>query len=118
MTAAPSIFLGSPQILVQNVRLVVKYLLHYFLSPSPPIPGGPHGLFTNGHCAINSALILVKLGSAVRGEFKLSFALLSASSEHHLPKDLSQIFAPIPGGSHTWNYLGTAAAPSILLRSQ
>jgi hypothetical protein len=54
MTAAPSIFLGSSQILAQGVSLVVGFHLHYF----------------------------------------------SAPSGHFLQKELSQIFAPIPGGGH------------------
>jgi hypothetical protein len=55
MTAAPLILLGSSQILVQDVSLVVSFYLHYFSSPPgrfmlkelsqtvAPIPGGSHG---------------------------------------------------------------------------
>jgi hypothetical protein len=54
----------------------------------------------NGHCVLNSALVLVKLGSTAIGEFELSFALLFGFIQPFLPKELSQNFAPIPGAGH------------------
>jgi hypothetical protein len=48
MTAAPSILLGSSQILAQEVSLIVSFHLHYFSAVSQnlvPIPGGGHATF-------------------------------------------------------------------------
>jgi hypothetical protein len=56
MTDAPSILLGSSQILAQEVSLIVSFHLHYFSSPSDhvlpkelsqhfvPIPGAGHAI--------------------------------------------------------------------------
>jgi hypothetical protein len=58
-----------------------------------------------------------RIGSTIQGSVSLRFSFrlhyFSAPSEHFLPKELSQIFAPIPGGSHEKNRI--TAAPSILL---
>jgi hypothetical protein len=52
------------------------------------------------HRSFNTARVGFNYTDGGKSEFQLSFALLFSSIQHFLPKELSQIFARIPGGPH------------------
>jgi hypothetical protein len=80
MTAAPSILLGSLQILAQNVSLVVKFLLPtFYLRPRIfcqenylkillQFPAGHMKQPLNGFYSFMSDRIAIKTGAAIRGK--------------------------------------------------
>jgi hypothetical protein len=72
----------------------------YSLMLGCPLISAP---WTNLQC-VTAISKMIGCGSSVQAEVSLllSFYLhyFSAPSEHFLPKELSQIFAPIPGGPH------------------
>jgi hypothetical protein len=56
-------------------------------------------LSLNVRRSVNTGPIATKIGAKVPGKCQLSFALFFLlHPEKFLPKELSQIFAPIPGG--------------------
>jgi hypothetical protein len=65
-----------------------------------PCPGGGHATIFDG--ATLSILLHLRLNLDQYGQVNVSFLLhyFLAPAEHFLPKELSQIFAPIPGGGH------------------
>jgi hypothetical protein len=114
-TAAQSISLGLGSTKKGSVSPLLSFCLHFFSVRSERIlpkevskfrsyfknfvPGGEHATL-NQSCCSNSPRITTNLVQSygVRLSFHLHY--FSPPSEHFLPKEISQIFAPIPGGGH------------------
>jgi hypothetical protein len=73
-------------------------------------PAGHMELPMTGRCSFDSTCIATKLDAGRWGKCQLSFALLFSSIRAYSTKELSQIFAQIPGGGHASIF----NAPSLL----
>jgi hypothetical protein len=83
---------------------VSETILRHFFIFSLKFLAGHMEQSSAGHCSFDSTRIAAKLGTVQPGECQFPFALLFRSIRSLSEKELSENFAPIPGGPHATTF--------------